>query len=45
MGMTIKDVMGDKTLGQLIDGFVDDTSLFANLLGTIIDCNNIEQLT
>jgi Reverse transcriptase (RNA-dependent DNA polymerase) len=44
-GMTIRDVMGDKTICQLINRFVDDTSLFANLLNTIIECNNIEQLT
>jgi hypothetical protein len=44
-GMTIKDMMGERTLRQLVDGFVDDMSLFANLLGTIIECNDIEQLT
>jgi hypothetical protein len=43
--MTIKDMMGERTLRQLVDGFVDDMSLFANLLGTIIECNDIEQLT
>jgi hypothetical protein len=30
--MTFKDVLGNRTLRQLIDGFVDDTSLFSNLL-------------
>jgi hypothetical protein len=34
-GMTIKDVLGQRTLWQMIDGFVDDTSLFTNLLNTI----------
>jgi hypothetical protein len=29
----------------LIDGFVDDTSLFTNLLNTIIESNDIEELT
>ena len=27
-GMTMMDVIDDKTLQQWIDGFVDDTSLF-----------------
>jgi hypothetical protein len=44
-GMTMKDVMGDRTLRQLIDGFVDGTSLFSNLLRSIIDSNDIERLT
>jgi hypothetical protein len=44
-GMTIKDVFGKQTLKQLIDGFVDDTSLFTNLLNTIIESNDIKELT
>jgi hypothetical protein len=44
--MTIKDVIGKRTLRQLIDGFVDDTTpLFTNLLNTIIESNDIEELT
>jgi hypothetical protein len=44
-GMTVKDVLGKRTLRQLIDGFVDDTSLFTNLLNTIIESNDIKELT
>jgi hypothetical protein len=44
-GITMNDVLGKRTLRQLIDGFVDDTSLFANLLRSFIDCNDIESLT
>jgi hypothetical protein len=44
-GMTMNDVMGKRIVRQLIDGFVDDTSLFANLLRKFIDCNETEQLT
>lgn len=44
-GMTMTDVMGKRTLRQLIDGFVDDTSLFTNLLKSFIDSNDIETLT
>jgi hypothetical protein len=44
-GMTMKDVKGKRTLRQLIEGFVDDTSLFTNLLQSFLDCNDIEQLT
>jgi hypothetical protein len=43
--MTIKDVVGRRTLRQLIDGFVDDTSLFTNLLNSIIESNDIKELT
>jgi hypothetical protein len=43
--MTIKDVLGKRTLRQMIDGFVDDTSLFTNLLNSIVESNNIEELT
>lgn len=44
-GMTLTDVIGKRTLRQLIDRFVDDTSLFTNLLKTFIDLNDIELLT
>lgn len=44
-GMTLNDVIGKRTLRQLIEGFVDDTSLFTNLLRTSIDRNDIELLT
>jgi hypothetical protein len=44
-GMTMNNVLGTRTLRKLIDGFVDDTSLFSNLLRSHIDCNDIEQLT
>jgi hypothetical protein len=44
-GMTIKDVIGKRTLRQLIDGFVDDTSLFTNLLNTIAESNDIGVFT
>jgi hypothetical protein len=44
-GMTMNDVMGKRMLRQLIEGFVNDTSLFSNLLQSFLDCNNIEQLT
>jgi hypothetical protein len=44
-GMTIKDVMGKRTLRQLIDGFVDDTSLFTNLITTFVESNDIKELT
>jgi Reverse transcriptase (RNA-dependent DNA polymerase) len=44
-GMTLTDVTGTRTLRQLIDGFVDDTSLFTNFLKTVIDLNDIELLT
>jgi hypothetical protein len=44
-GMTMNDVIGKRTLRQLIDGFVDDTSLFTNLLKSFIDCNDVESLT
>jgi hypothetical protein len=43
--MTFHDVIGNRTLRQLIDGFVDDTSLFSNLLRSSVDCNDIESLT
>jgi hypothetical protein len=43
--LTIKDVLGKRTLLQLIDGFVDDTSLFTNLLNTLVESNDIEDLT
>jgi hypothetical protein len=34
-----------RTLRQLIDGFVNDTSLFTNVIGSIIESNDIEQFT
>jgi hypothetical protein len=43
--MTIQDVFGKQKLRQLIDGFVDDTSLFTNLLNTIVESNDIKELT
>jgi hypothetical protein len=47
-GMTIQDVFGKCTIHQWIDGFVDDTSLFTNLIqaiGNFGDTNNIKRLT
>jgi hypothetical protein len=44
-GRTLNDVLGPRTLRQLIDGFVDATMLFANLLRSSIDCNDIAILT
>jgi hypothetical protein len=44
-GMTLNDVLSTRILRQLIDGFVDDTSLFTNLLCNFIDLNDIHQLT
>jgi Reverse transcriptase (RNA-dependent DNA polymerase) len=44
-GMTLKDVFGSLTIQQWIDGFVDDTSLFANLLRIICDSNDIRLIT
>jgi hypothetical protein len=44
-GMTMKEILGDCTLRQWIDGFVDDTSLFTNLLGLVGDPNDVHLLT
>jgi hypothetical protein len=44
-GMTIHDIFRKKTLRQIIEGFVDDTSLFSNLIKTFLDRNDIELLT
>jgi hypothetical protein len=44
-GMTMKEILGDRTLRQWIDGFVDDTSLFINLLGLLGDPNDVVRLT
>jgi hypothetical protein len=44
-GMTLSDVLGTRTLRQLIEGFVDDTSLFINLLRPVLDCNDIHSVT
>jgi hypothetical protein len=44
-GMTMQEILGDRTLQQWIDGFVDDTSLFTNLLGLIGDPNDVRLLT
>jgi hypothetical protein len=44
-GMKLNEVMGKRTLRQLIDGFVNDTSLFINLLRNFINLNDIHQLT
>jgi hypothetical protein len=44
-GKTLKDMLGTRILRQVIDGFVDDTSLFTNLLNSMIESNNIAQLT
>jgi hypothetical protein len=43
-GMTLYDVFGKRTLRQLIDGFVDDTSLFTDLIKTFLDRNDIALL-
>ena len=43
-GMTINDVNSQKSIMQWIDGFVDDTSLFVNLLKTGNDPNDIQAL-
>jgi hypothetical protein len=46
-GMTIIDVIDEITIQQWIDGFVDDTSLFANILTSDNDSNTynlIQQL-
>jgi hypothetical protein len=44
-GMTLKDVFGKYTIQQWIDGFVDDTSLFANLLRAVGDSNDTHSIT
>jgi hypothetical protein len=44
-GMTLKDVFGKCMIQQWIDGFVDDTSLFANLLRAICNSNDIHSIT
>jgi hypothetical protein len=44
-GMTLKDVFGNLTIQPWIDGFVDDTSLFANLLRIICNSNDIKKIT
>jgi hypothetical protein len=43
-GMTLHNIFGKRTLRQIIDGFVNDTSLFTNLLKTFLDRNDIELL-
>ena len=42
-GMTMIDVINETTIQQWIDGFVDDTSLFSNIL-QYSDDNDIQQL-
>jgi hypothetical protein len=42
-GMTMNDVHTDNSIQQWIDGFVDDTSLFTNIINQT-DNNNIIQL-
>jgi hypothetical protein len=44
-GMVMIDVFGDRTLRQLIDGFVDNTSLLTNLISTLLESNDVEHLT
>jgi hypothetical protein len=44
-GMTMKEIIGNQTLCQWIDGFVDDTLLFTNLLDLLGDPNNVRLLT
>jgi hypothetical protein len=44
-GMTMKDVFGERTIQHWIDSFVDDTSLFANLLRAICDSNDIKKIS
>jgi hypothetical protein len=44
-GMTMKEVFGSRTIQQWIEGFVDDTSLFTNLLRTMYDSNDINEIT
>ena len=42
-GMTMIDVIDENSIQQWIDGFVDDTSLFSNILSSTDD-SNIHQL-
>jgi hypothetical protein len=44
-GMTMKEIIGDHSLRQWIDCFVNDTSLFKNLLGLLGDPNDVRLLT
>jgi hypothetical protein len=44
-GMTMKEILGNQTLRQWIDGFVDDTSLFTNILGILGDTKDVCLLT
>jgi hypothetical protein len=44
-GMTLKDFFGKQTLRQVIDGFVNDTSLFTNLFNLVVESNDIKELT
>jgi hypothetical protein len=43
--MAVQYVFGKRTVRQLIDGFVDNTSLFTSLISTLIERNDVEQLT
>jgi hypothetical protein len=44
-GLTMKKIIGNLTLQQWIDGFVDDTSLFTNLLDLLGEPNDVRLLT